>query len=107
MTAVATVVEQPDAAQCQEDAERRLPRDALLEKERHERCDHDRVDEENRAGEAGGHVVETLEEAERREGHQKAHDGQREQLSALDLQVVAACEEQHPDDKNGKEVAEQ
>ncbi len=103
--AIGSFVEQTDADECHQNAERGLPGDALAEEEGHENSHDDWIDEENRAGDAGSHVVETFEQTERREGHEQAQKGQRQELAALDAQSVSASYEHCANNQNGKQIA--
>ena len=106
--AVTRAVEQADARDGQQDAERRLQREPFVEAHGHDERHHDGIDEEQRRGDAGVHVVVAQEERQRREREQKPQHHKGGNLARPEAEVPAAADAEHrADERDGKEVAEE
>lgn len=104
--AVLPLVKQGYATQRQRDAKRGHPAELFPETDRHDERDHDGIDEQQGGGDAGRHVVVTLKERERRDGEQEAHDGNRQNFVALQLEIAAAQLDHQRQDGQREQITE-
>ena len=100
-------VEQRDASQCKDDAQSGLHRQFLLEYEGHNQSHQHRIDEQERGGYSGIHIVVTEEERERRQGHEKAHDYQRYYLFPLEPEIASPGLNHDTQQRNGEQIPEE
>ena len=105
--AVLSPIEQSYTAQRQYDAECGRPREPFLEADGHDERHHDGIDEQQRGGDAGRHVVVTLEQRERRDGEQEAHERDGQDFLALQLEVAAAQLDHQRQDGQREQVTEE
>ena len=89
------------SAQCHQHADAGLKGDFFLEREGHNHCYHDRVDEKYGRRYAGFHEIVALKEGERGYGHQESHDYESESLLAVDPEGASAGMNHDGQDGNG------
>lgn len=104
--AVGALIEQRDTAQRQQDTQRRLRGEFLPKAEGHNQRHEDRVDEQQRRGYAGIHVVITQEQGQRGEGDQQPQDNQRQNLPAAQPETAPAGLKHNAQNRNREKIPE-
>ena len=104
--AVLPLVQKCYPTQRQRNAERGRPCKPFFETDGHDERNHDGIDEQQGGGDAGRHVVVTLEERERRDGEQEAHERDGQDFVALELEIAAAQLDHQRQDGQREQITE-
>ena len=102
---VAAPVEQPHAGQRQQDGDEGGCRSPLAEAHGHDCRHQQRIEEQQRGGDTGGHVSVAQEEEERREGEEQPHGRQGQDLRAADGERLPPDEHEPSQHRHGQHIA--